>query len=104
VARYDVYANPVKSEVRHTPYLIDLQNDFLHDIDTRIVAPLHSFDLYQHQSERVRQIFEINEEVVVLDIAAMASIPKTLLKKKVANLYTEQHHIQAAIDTIFGAH
>jgi toxin CcdB len=104
VARYDVYANPIKSEVKHTPYLVDLQNDYLDSIETRLVAPLHSLNFYQHQSERVRQIFEIESQTVVLDIAELASLPKTLLKKKVANLTAEQHKIREALDTIFGAY
>jgi toxin CcdB len=29
MARFDVYANPEASERKHTPYLLDVQNDYI---------------------------------------------------------------------------
>ena len=40
MARYDVYANPDKTEHRHTPYVLDVQNDHIDAVETRIVIPL----------------------------------------------------------------
>ena len=35
MARLDVYANPDTGERRHTPYFVDVQNDYIADIETR---------------------------------------------------------------------
>ena len=40
MARFDVFANPDASERRHTPYLIDVQNEFIDALTTRVVIPL----------------------------------------------------------------
>ena len=42
MARYDVYANPEASERKHTPYLLDVQNDYIDALTTRIVVPLRT--------------------------------------------------------------
>ena len=40
MARLDVYANPDAAERRHTPFFVDVQNDYIADIETRVVIPL----------------------------------------------------------------
>ena len=40
MARFDVYANPDSGERRHTPYFVDVQNDFIDGLATRVVIPL----------------------------------------------------------------
>ena len=39
MARFDVYANPVVAERKHTPYFLDVQNDYIDHIATRVVCP-----------------------------------------------------------------
>jgi toxin CcdB len=39
MARFDVYANPEAAERRHTPYFLDVQNDYIADLATRAVVP-----------------------------------------------------------------
>jgi len=40
VARYDVYANPDPAKRKQTPYLLDVQNDYIDALTTRVVVPL----------------------------------------------------------------
>ena len=42
MARFDVHANPVAAERKHTPYFMDVQNDCIHHIATRVVVPLRA--------------------------------------------------------------
>ena len=42
MARYDVYPNPEASERKHTPYLLDVQNDYIDALTTRVVVPLRT--------------------------------------------------------------
>ena len=40
MARFDVYANPEASERKLTPYFMDLQNNHINHLATRVVVPL----------------------------------------------------------------
>jgi toxin CcdB len=40
MARFDVYANPTAAERRHTPFYVDVQNDFINTLSSRVVVPL----------------------------------------------------------------
>jgi hypothetical protein len=40
MSRFDVHANPDVGERKHTPYLVDVQNDFIDGLATRVVIPL----------------------------------------------------------------
>jgi toxin CcdB len=104
MARFDVYANPDQSEKRHTPYLLDLQNDYLQGVDSRIVVPLHHAKEFQYKADHLHQVFEVAGDFVLMDITQLASVPASALKRRIANLQPEQYKIQEAIDTVFGAY
>ena len=40
MARFDVFANPSVAERKHTPYFVDVQNDYIDALATRVVIPL----------------------------------------------------------------
>ena len=40
MARFDVYSNPVVAERKHTPFFVDVQNDHIDALATRVVIPL----------------------------------------------------------------
>ena len=104
MARFDVYTNPDLSERRHTPYLLDLQNDHLQGVDSRIVVPLHHANKFQFKADHLHQVFEVANDLVLMDITQLASVPVSALKNRIAHLSSEQHKIQDAIDTVFGAY
>jgi toxin CcdB len=80
MARLDVYANPVASERKLTPYFVDVQAKNLH--------PLLKF----------------NGEAVVLDTSALGAVPGSELRKLVGHLRDERPQIQEALDALFGAY
>ena len=46
MARFDVYTNPDKSEHLHTPFVLDVQNDHIDAVETRIVIPLRDAQVH----------------------------------------------------------
>ena len=104
MARFDVYANPEKSEHRHTPFVLDVQNDHLDGVETRIVIPLRDARMHGARLERVHPAFRINEREVVLDTPTMATFPREWLRSPVASLKAQQQEIQDALDAVFGAY
>jgi toxin CcdB len=103
MARFDVYENPVVSERHETPFLLDVQNEFIDGLATRIVIPLRSESLFGPRARDLSPLLTVAEASVVLDTAAMGAIPLRLLNQRVGNLHHEQLQIQSALDTLFGA-
>ena len=46
MARFDVFANPDLSERKTTPYFVDVQNDFIDALTTRVVIPLRKESVF----------------------------------------------------------
>ena len=90
MARYDVYPNPEASERKHTPYLLDVQND-------RTEAA------FGPRARHLNPSFSVAQHAVVLDSAAMGAIAFSELRKPVASLREQRPAIQEALDTLFGA-
>jgi toxin CcdB len=104
VARFDVYANPSTGERRVTPYLLDIQNDFIDSLATRVVVPLRREAAFGARARDLNPGFSIGTEAVVLDTAALGAVPFVELRKAVANLGEHRLEIQNALDALFGAY
>ena len=104
MARFDVYAHPDAVLRKKTPYLLDVQNDHLARIATRVVIPLrfaHQFDRPAHD---LNPVFEIASNPVVLDTAALEAFPASELKKPLVSLKSQVDAVVGALDIIFGAY
>jgi toxin CcdB len=103
MARFDVYANPVAAERRHTPFLLDVQNNYVDALGTRIVIALRKVAAFGPRARNLNPVFTVADEDVALDTAAFGAVPAKLLRKPIANLRDERALIQEALDTLFGA-
>ena len=104
MARFDVYAHPAAAMRKFTPFLLDVQNDYISGLDSRVVIPLRSAGLYRARLRDLNPSFEIDRKEVVLDTAAIAAFPARELLKCVANLESGRQEILAAMDCLFGAY
>ena len=104
MARFDVYANPEASERKHTPYFVDVQNDYIDDLATRVVIPLRRETTFGPRPRNLNPLVQLGDEAVVLDTAAIGAVPSTELRKSVGDLRSERAQIQEALDTLFGAY
>ena len=77
MACFEVYPHPDAALRRNTPFLLDVQNNPISGIATRVVVP---------------------------DTAALAAVPHAGLKKAVDNLAAHSGAIVAALDVLFGAY
>lgn len=102
MARYDVYPNPDTEDRAATPYLLDVQNNFL-EIDTRVVVPLHDASRFRLASVRdLNPELEVQNKLFMMNTAAIGAIPATDLRRPLANLAGQSVAIQNALDTLFG--
>ncbi len=104
MARLDVYPNPDKSEHWHTPFVLDIQNDHLRGVETRVVIPLRDAKVHGAAIERIQPTFTIEDRLVVLDTPTLATFPLGWLRNPVANLRPQQAAVQDALDALFGSY
>ncbi len=104
MARFDVFANPVVAERKQIPYLLDVQNDYIDSIATRVVVPLWREAEFGPCARNLNPVFVIASDKVVLDTAALAAVPRTELRKPLLSLREARAVIQEALDTLFGSH
>ena len=104
MARFDVYRNPEAAERRHTPYLLDVQNDFISDLQTRVVLPLRREAAFGPRPERLNPLLRVGDDAVVLDTATIGAVPASELRQAVASLRSQRDQIQTALDALFGAY
>lgn len=104
MARFDVFAHPDLALRKKTPYLLDVQNNYISRIATRVVLPMRLADQFAQRMGELNPLFEINGIEVVLDTAALAAFPAAELKKTVASLQGQSVIITEALDVLFGAY
>lgn len=97
--QFTLYKNENKSSKKIYPFLVDVQNDFLEELNSRIVIPLSPHNvLKKTNAEKLCPIIVIDEEQFVLLTHQMTSMPKSMLKKKVTTLENYRYDILSAID------
>ncbi len=104
MARFDVFPHPDAVLRKKTPYLLDVQNNHISRIATRVVVPLRAANLFTQPMRDLNPTFEIAGKRVVLDTAALAAIPSAQLRKPIAGLASQSGAVMAALDVLFGAY
>jgi toxin CcdB len=104
MARFDVYPNPAAAERKRTPFFLDVQNDYIDGLGTRVVVPLRKAALFGPGARNLNPLLSVSDERVVLDTATLGAVPVTLLRKPVANLRDARAEIQEALDTLFASY
>ena len=102
MARFDVYRNPGQQS-EQTPYLLDVQTDLLHGLETRIVIPLRRCDRFQTVKlpGNLSPTFNIENIECILETAKLAAVPIRILKAPVTSLAARRLEITTALDFLF---
>lgn len=102
MARFDVYANPDAGERVFIPFFLDVQNDYIKGLQTRVVVPLWASDALGTRVADLNPEFAVGGIRVVMDTPALGAVPAVALQQLVGNLTSQQLPIQNALDTLFG--
>jgi len=97
VAQFDVYRNPDKTAGVRVPYLLDIQNDFLDHLSTRIVIPLYVGD---KPAGTLTPLVEIEGQELTMATQELAAIPRRVLSSRVTNVANSRDEIIAALDLL----
>ena len=95
MAQFDVYENINEKTNKQIPFLLDIQNDILKNLSSRVVIPLI---ISKEAINFLNPQFIINEIDVILSTAELASIPMEILGNKVCSLKDKREEIIGAVD------
>lgn len=95
MAQFDVYRNENKNTNQKVPYLLNIQNDILSSLNTRVVIPLVK-DIKEFTS--LSKMFIIEDQKVYLTTSQLGTINKYELKRKVTNLEEKSEEIKDSLD------
>ena len=95
MAQFDAYENINEKTKEQIPFLLDIQNDILKNVSSRVVIPLV---ISKEAINFLNPQFIINEIDVILSTAELASIPMEILGNKVCSLKDKREEIIGAVD------
>ena len=99
MAQFTVYKNKNPKTRSAIPFLLDVQNDLLNDLETRVVVPLCPVSVMKGKLLRaLTPVLAIEAESFVMLTPQMAGIPKGELGAPVTRLEHYRFEIVAAID------
>jgi len=95
MAQFDVYENINEKTKETIPYLLDIQNDILKNLSSRVVVPLI---VSKEAINILNPKFVINEIDVIMSTAELASVSIEILGSKVFSLKERRDEIIGAVD------
>ena len=98
MAQFDIYSIPIRGGVE---LLLDLQDDLLENLNTRVVAPLVEPATVGQAIHTLHPRIWMGNEPYVLLTHLLAAIPAASLGESVGSARTQQQEIVAAVDLLF---
>lgn len=99
--QFAAHRNPNPATSASIPLLLDVQNDLLDGLGTRVVVPLYDSRLLEHGIiETLMPTFEIDDTTYVAVTPELAGIPRKSLGARVADLSDRRYEIIAALDLL----
>jgi len=95
MAQFDIYENLNIRTKQGIPFLLDIQNDILNNLSTRVVVPLV---LNMKPAKILNPQFEINGLIVTMSTAELAGISVSNLGSTVCSVGDKRDEIISAVD------
>lgn len=99
MAQFDVYKNPSKASKKAYPFILDIQNELIDNIATRIVVPLALYSKFKNEELRgltPRVVFD-DKDLLIL-IPQLSSMSSKALKNPVGRLSHLRDEVISALD------
>jgi toxin CcdB len=97
MGRFDVYAASGTGEVG---YVLDVQADFLQDLNTRVVVPLLPPDVAPKPARSLNPVFDIGGHLHVMLTQFISSVPAKELGEPLLALDARSDDIMRALDML----
>lgn len=100
MAQFDVYRNPIESERKVYPYVVQISSDFLDGTRARLTAPL-SPQALTPAIKGVHPLLQFEQQAYVLEIMCMVSHHAADLREHTGHLRDQADPIFNALDFAF---
>lgn len=101
MTQFTVYRNANPATKAAVPYLLNVQNDLLEDLGTRVVVPLYPASTMKGKTLRtLTPVFEIEGKSFAMMTPQIAGIPKQSLGTVAADFSANRDEIVAALDLL----
>ncbi|MDK9694147.1 MAG: CcdB family protein [Sulfurimonas sp.] len=95
MAQFDVYKNKNQKTNQKIPFLLDIQNDILKSLSTRVIVPLV---LDMKPAKILNPLFIVDGLEVTMSTAELAGISIQYLGTPICSLQDKRDEIIAAVD------
>lgn len=101
MSQFTLYLNNDKSSKKTYPYFVDVQNNLLNDLNSRLVIPLTpAKKVNEKVAQKLCPTVSIDDEEFILVTNQMTTVPKSILKSEVDSLEHYRYQIIDAIDLL----
>ena len=97
MSQFSVYVNPNTDTAGAFPYLVDVQNQLLANLSTRIVIPLANSSA-DDAITNLCPVIKIKNQCCVLLTQQIACIPASVLQTSVCSIEKQRYEILNALD------
>jgi len=102
MSQFSVYANEDKATQKTYPYFLNVQNDLLDELNSRVVIPFSTPGSIKHRdAKKLCPIIQIKGKDFVLLTHQITTVPETFLSSKVDEANFFRTEIISAIDLLF---
>lgn len=99
MAQFSLYKNQDKNTSKAYPYFVDVQNELVASLDSRLVIPLTPIALMENKApKQLCPIICLQDGDFILLTHQLTSVPAKYLKEAVADLTSFRDEIIGAID------
>lgn len=97
MAKFDIFSSPSSGAA----YLLDLQDELIDTLSTRVVAPLIVSGDVDRRMKILNPVIPVDGTDYLLMTHLLAAIPASALKKKIGSAASQRDEILASLDFLF---
>jgi toxin CcdB len=102
MTQFSVYENKDKATKKTYPYFLNVQNDLLDELKSRVVIPFSTPDSIKHRdAKKLCPIIQIKGKGFVLLTHQITTVPESFLSSKADAVDAFRTEIISAIDLLF---
>ncbi|MES9941084.1 MAG: CcdB family protein [Candidatus Thiodiazotropha sp. 6PLUC7] len=102
MSQFSVYKNDDKATKKTYPYFLNVQNDLLDELNSRVVIPFSTPDsIKPRDAKKLCPLIKIGDKEFVLLTHQITTVPESLLRTQVTEVEAFRAEIISAIDLLF---
>jgi toxin CcdB len=102
MSQFSVYRNEDMATKTIYPYFLNVQNDLLDELNSRVVIPFSTPGSIKHRdAKKLCPIIKIDDKEFVLLTHQITTVPESLLKTQVTEVTAFRSEIISALDLLF---